>query len=69
MMTARDRIERAGYARRLRDPNDRRGVLMELTDKGRDAIEPIWGEYARSADSLYSSYSNAGDERDQSRAS
>ena len=32
MTTALDRIERVGYARRLRHPDDRRGVLVELTD-------------------------------------
>jgi DNA-binding MarR family transcriptional regulator len=56
MTTALDRIEHAGYARRLRDPDDRRGVLVELTDKGRSAIDAIWGEYVRNAESFYSGY-------------
>jgi DNA-binding MarR family transcriptional regulator len=35
-MTARlDQLEREGLVRRLRDPEDRRSVLVELTDKGR----------------------------------
>ena len=39
-MTSRlDRLERAGYVRRLPDPSDRRGVLVELTPAGRDAWE------------------------------
>jgi DNA-binding MarR family transcriptional regulator len=29
-----DRLERAGLVRRTRDPNDRRGVLVQLTDRG-----------------------------------
>ncbi len=34
-MTARlDKMEAAGWIRRLRDPSDRRGVLIELTDDG-----------------------------------
>ena len=29
-----DHLERGGFVRRLRDPDDRRGVLVELTPKG-----------------------------------
>jgi DNA-binding MarR family transcriptional regulator len=32
-----DRLERAGLVRRLRDPDDRRGVIVELTDEGSKA--------------------------------
>ena len=39
-MTARlDALEAAGLVRRLRDPDDRRSVLVELTDKGVDKHE------------------------------
>ena len=34
-----DRLERRGLVRRLDDPNDRRGVLIELTDAGLDAVD------------------------------
>src|SRR3954447_4986163 len=34
-----DRLERAGLVRRCPDPKDRRGVLVELTDRGRDQID------------------------------
>jgi len=34
-----DRLERRGYVRRLDDPNDRRGVLIELTDEGIEAVD------------------------------
>jgi DNA-binding MarR family transcriptional regulator len=33
-----DRLERRGYVKRLRDPGDRRGVLVELTDAGREKV-------------------------------
>ncbi len=37
-MTSRlDRLEELGFIRRLPDPTDRRGVLVELTDEGRAA--------------------------------
>ena len=39
-MTSRlDRLERRGLVRRLRDPDDRRGVLVELTDAGRKIVD------------------------------
>ncbi|SEB74694.1 MarR family transcriptional regulator [Beijerinckia sp. 28-YEA-48] len=59
MTTALDRIERAGYARRRPDPNDRRGVLMELTEKGREALDAIWGVYIREADTFFAGYTTA----------
>jgi DNA-binding MarR family transcriptional regulator len=36
-----DRLERRGYVRRLRDPRDRRLVLLELTDQGREVIAQV----------------------------
>ena len=42
-MTSRlDRLQKAGLVRRLPDPEDRRSVVVELTEKGRDA----WDEAA-----------------------
>jgi DNA-binding MarR family transcriptional regulator len=35
------RIESRGWVRRLPDPNDRRAVGLELTDKGREVTEEI----------------------------
>jgi DNA-binding MarR family transcriptional regulator len=34
-----DRLERQKYVRRLPNPRDGRGVLAEITDQGRDAVE------------------------------
>lgn len=34
-----DRLEKRGYVRRTRDPDDRRGVLVELTDAGREVLD------------------------------
>lgn len=34
-----DRLEEAGLVRRLPDPNDRRGVVVEVTDKGQRLYE------------------------------
>ena len=38
-----DRLERRGYVKRVSDPDDRRGVLVELTDAGRKALEQAVG--------------------------
>jgi DNA-binding MarR family transcriptional regulator len=34
-----DRLENAGLVKRMPDPNDRRGVLVELTDAGHKVWE------------------------------
>lgn len=41
-----DRLERRGYVRRAPHPNDRRGVLVELTPAGRKVLEKAVGEDA-----------------------
>jgi len=39
-MTSRlDRLERRGYVKRKPDPDDRRGVLVQLTAAGRDVLD------------------------------
>jgi DNA-binding MarR family transcriptional regulator len=34
-----DRLERRGLVRRLDDPDDRRGVIVELTDEGLEVVD------------------------------
>src|SRR5215211_6581179 len=34
-----DRLEQAGLVRRLPDPADRRGILVELTEEGRELVD------------------------------
>jgi DNA-binding MarR family transcriptional regulator len=41
-----DRLERAGYARRVADPADRRRVKLEVTPKFYDRADKIWGPVA-----------------------
>jgi DNA-binding MarR family transcriptional regulator len=41
--TALDRMERAGFARRVRDPDDRRRVLVEPTDQMAELAEVVYG--------------------------
>lgn len=38
-----DRLERAGYARRVRDQQDRRQVMVEVTPLLAERATPIWG--------------------------
>jgi DNA-binding MarR family transcriptional regulator len=41
--TAIDRLERAGYARRVRDPDDRRRVIVEPTERIAELAEEVYG--------------------------
>jgi DNA-binding MarR family transcriptional regulator len=41
-----DRLERAGYARRMTDPSDRRRVKLEVTPKFYARADKIWGPMA-----------------------
>ena len=42
-----DRLERAGFARRASDPEDRRRVKLEVTPKFYARADKIWGPVAR----------------------
>lgn len=49
---ALDRLERAEYLRRVRDENDRRRVLVELTDKMQELTRQLYGPLAASGDAM-----------------
>jgi DNA-binding MarR family transcriptional regulator len=42
-----DRLERAGYARRVRDPTDRRKISVEVTPQFYARADAIWGPLKR----------------------
>src|SRR5215211_2208856 len=48
-----DRLERAGYARRVRDQKDRRQVIVELTPLLGERAEPIWGPLGAEAGAAF----------------
>jgi DNA-binding MarR family transcriptional regulator len=58
-----DQLERAGLVQRLRDPDDRRGVLVELTDHGSSIWESALGVQAEKEALLASALSSQ--EREQ----
>jgi DNA-binding MarR family transcriptional regulator len=52
-----DRLEKAGFARRVRAPNDRRKVIVEAdVAKAHQEIAPLFTSLGRAMDDLYRSY-------------
>lgn len=51
-----DRLERAGYARRVRDDDDRRRVMVEATPEFFAAAGPIWGPLAEEWQAMIERY-------------
>lgn len=49
-----DRLERRGLVHRLPDPDDRRGVIVELTDKGLEVVDAAVAALASSDRELMS---------------
>ena len=54
-----DRLEGAGFVRRLPDPGDRRGVLVELTEEGRRLWQAAIGTQAEKEALLASALTKA----------
>jgi DNA-binding MarR family transcriptional regulator len=57
--TVLDRLERAGYARRRPDPQDRRRVVVEATALLGAREGEIFGELLRATRALLASYADA----------
>jgi len=51
-----DRLERAGYARRLSDPADRRRVLVEIAPGLSERGAQIWGPLGREAEERFADF-------------
>jgi DNA-binding MarR family transcriptional regulator len=56
--TALDRLEQAGYARRVRDPEDRRRVLVEVTPKAQRLMHELYGPLGEAGAKLLADYSD-----------
>jgi DNA-binding MarR family transcriptional regulator len=56
MTTALDRLERHGYARRVRDTTDRRRVLVEITPLAMEGAGRLYGEHMAHSEQLFARY-------------
>ena len=63
-MTSRlDKLERRGLVRRIPNPDDRRGVVIELTDEGRAQVDALVAEHVANEEQMLSALSDR--EREQ----
>jgi DNA-binding MarR family transcriptional regulator len=56
--TVLDRLESAGFVRRVRDEEDRRRIQVEVTDLAREKLWPYYEPMAELSEVLYSRYSD-----------
>jgi DNA-binding MarR family transcriptional regulator len=54
--TVIDRLEHRGLARRVRDPRDRRRVLVEMAPEARQGAENYYGAHLALAERMYRRY-------------
>jgi DNA-binding MarR family transcriptional regulator len=54
-----DRLERAGFARRVSDPSDRRRVLVEVTAHAREHVDSFYAPHLALSAQLYRRYTRA----------
>lgn len=54
-----DRLERAGLVARVANPEDRRGVLLELTSAGRTVVDRVTTEYLANQNAILDEALNA----------
>jgi DNA-binding MarR family transcriptional regulator len=59
MTSALDRLEKAGYARRVRDAEDRRRVLVQLTPQAETIAQRFYSEHQAQAERLFERYTTA----------
>ncbi|MFG1706550.1 MarR family winged helix-turn-helix transcriptional regulator [Nonomuraea sp. M3C6] len=58
LTVAVDRLEKAGFAERVRDLADRRRVLIRPTDKARDVAHNAWGQAVVEAEAQFAAYND-----------
>src|SRR5687768_4507977 len=51
-----DRLERARFVRRLRDPQDRRRVLVEVLPRSLDHIAPLYGPLSAATERMHEQF-------------
>jgi DNA-binding MarR family transcriptional regulator len=56
--TVLDRLERAGFAQRVRDDTDRRRVHVTLTEKAHKELGPFYEPLMRMSEQLYARYTD-----------
>ena len=56
-----DRIEEAGFVRRERSAEDRRGVYVAITQEGIDKLDEIWPDHVNSIQKHFGQYLNRSD--------